>query len=139
ADDECRVVGGHMIATGAAVKVSSTGTLPAGLSGATTYYLGSKSFNNFALYDTEANAEANGATGRINITDAGTGTHSVLPTAWEGKDFDYQNVRVTYRQGVRIIANIRNYPLINTLATLFGGGDDGIREGVLISDENLTT
>lgn len=65
--------------TGVAVTLSSTGTLPAGLSASTTYFVirvvqGSGTFK---LATTQANAQAGTA---INITDAGTGTHTVATT-----------------------------------------------------------
>ena len=54
------------------VRVSSSGTLPAGLSADTTYYMVSASdnFNTFKLSLTESGSE-------IDITDAGTGTHTL--------------------------------------------------------------
>src|SRR5213078_2857455 len=56
------------------VQFSSTGTLPAGLSPAIEYYLVS-SGTAFKVATSYANAQA-GTT--VDITDAGTGTHSVL-------------------------------------------------------------
>ena len=55
-----------------AVRVSSTGTLPAGLSADTTYYMVSADNNadTFKLSLTESGSE-------IDITDAGTGTHTL--------------------------------------------------------------
>lgn len=57
------------------VQVSSTVTLPGGLSAATNYYVIKVSDLTFKLATSYANAVAGTA---INITDAGTGTHSVL-------------------------------------------------------------
>jgi hypothetical protein len=61
-------------ATGVAVVLTTTGTLPAGLSAATTYFIIKLSGTTFKLATTLANANASTA---IDITDAGTGTHTV--------------------------------------------------------------
>lgn len=137
--DLCSVSVGHGIATGAAVTVSSTGTLPAGLSAATTYYLHQDSYSTFTLYDTLANAQAGGATGRLNITSAGTGTHTLTVTLWATKDSDYKNIRVTYSPGQRLQATFRDSESIAAIAALYGLGDTGVREGDVIIDENLTS
>lgn len=60
--------------TGTRVRVSSTTTLPAGLAAATDYYLIRMSDTTFELASSYANALAGT---QINITDAGTGTHTV--------------------------------------------------------------
>ena len=67
----------HGFATGLKVQVSTTGTLPGGLSPATNYYIIVLSPNTFKFSDTLADAEA--AIGVIDITTAGTGSQSVLP------------------------------------------------------------
>lgn len=59
-----------------AVVLSSSGTLPAGLSLNTIYYLIFVSTTTFKLATTQANALAGTA---IDITDAGTGTHTITP------------------------------------------------------------
>lgn len=52
---------------------------PSGLSTGTTYYVAKQSSTTYRVYDSEANALADdGATGFFDITDAGTGTHSLL-------------------------------------------------------------
>ena len=65
----------HGFQTGDRVRVSSATTLPAGLSAATTYYVIYVSANTFKLATTDANATAGTA---IDITDTGTGTHSIV-------------------------------------------------------------
>ncbi len=60
-----------------AVTLSTTGTLPAGLVAATTYYLIYVSDTTFKLATTLVNADAGTA---IDITDTGTGTHTITPT-----------------------------------------------------------
>lgn len=62
------------ILTGTRVRLTTTTTLPAGLATATDYYVIASSTTTFKLATTYANAVAGTA---INITDAGTGTHTV--------------------------------------------------------------
>jgi hypothetical protein len=60
--------------TGTRVRLTTTGTLPGGLATATDYYLIRMSDSTFELASSYANAIAGT---QINITDAGTGTHTV--------------------------------------------------------------
>jgi hypothetical protein len=60
--------------TGTRVRLTTAGTLPGGLATATDYYLIKASDGTFRLATTFANAIAGTA---INITDAGTGTHTL--------------------------------------------------------------
>lgn len=62
------------ILTGTKVRLTTTTTLPAGLSLATDYFVIVVSSSTFKLATSYANAVAGTA---INITDAGTGTHTV--------------------------------------------------------------
>ena len=62
------------ILTGTRVRLTTTTTLPAGLATATDYYVIVLSSTTFSLATSYANAVAGTA---INITDAGTGTHTV--------------------------------------------------------------
>ena len=62
------------VLTGTRVQLTTTTTLPAGLATATNYYVIKVSDTTFKLATTYANAVAGTA---INITDAGTGTHTV--------------------------------------------------------------
>lgn len=62
------------IFTGTRVRLTTTTTLPAGLATATDYYVIRVSDTTFKLATSYANAIAGTA---INITDAGTGTHTV--------------------------------------------------------------
>ncbi|HUX01047.1 MAG TPA: hypothetical protein VMY35_08705 [Phycisphaerae bacterium] len=65
----------HGLTTGQPVQVSTTTTLPAGLSASTTYYALWLSANTFTLHTTNAGAVA--GTGTVDITDTGTGTHTL--------------------------------------------------------------
>ncbi len=65
----------HGLTTGQPVRVSSTTTLPAGLSAGVTYYAHYLSADTLTLHTTNAGAVAD--TGVVDITDTGTGTHSL--------------------------------------------------------------
>lgn len=77
----------HGMLTGLKVQVSSTTTLPAGLSAATDYFVIYLSANTFSLALSLSDAQAGTA---IDITDAGTGTHTITPTAIAGASFKLQ-------------------------------------------------
>lgn len=62
------------ILTGTRVRLTTTTTLPGGLATATDYYVIRASDSTFKLATTYANAVAGT---QINITDAGTGTHTI--------------------------------------------------------------
>lgn len=62
------------VLTGTKVRLTTTTTLPAGLATATDYYVIKVTDSTFSLATSYANAVAGTA---INITDAGTGTHTV--------------------------------------------------------------
>lgn len=62
------------ILTGTRTRLTTTGTLPAGLSLATDYYVIKVTDSTFRLATSYANAVAGT---QINITDAGTGTHTI--------------------------------------------------------------
>lgn len=76
ASDLCTKAG-HFMANGAPVVLTTTGTLPAGLALATTYYVIYIDENTFALASTLANAMISWP---IDITGAGTGVHTITPT-----------------------------------------------------------
>lgn len=71
--DICTSVG-HGLITGRPVRLTTTGTLPAGLATATTYYVRKLTDDTFKLYTTFEAAAADGTA--VNITDTGTGTHT---------------------------------------------------------------
>ncbi|TXH43240.1 MAG: hypothetical protein E6Q97_34365, partial [Desulfurellales bacterium] len=65
----------HGLRDGKGVAFSSTGTLPAGLTAGTIYYVRSTGENTFTLHATNADALAN--TGQVTFTTTGTGTRNV--------------------------------------------------------------
>lgn len=71
----------HGFKTGLAVTVSSDNALPTGLSASTTYYISVLSANTFYFSTTYANALAGTP---IDVSDDGTGTHTVTPTTFAG-------------------------------------------------------
>ncbi len=72
-----------LFVTGDDMQVSSSGTLPGGLSVKTVYYINKQSSTTYYLYDTRANAISGGATGRVDITSTGSGTHTLMPNGWQ--------------------------------------------------------
>jgi hypothetical protein len=95
------------ILTGTRVRLTTTTTLPAGLALATDYYVIKLSDTTFRLATTYANA----VTGtQINITDAGTGTHTV----------NWLLPRYTNGAGVQAI-------FFNPAATALGAGTPNLR------------
>lgn len=77
----------HGYLTGLKVQVSTTTTLPAGLSAATDYFVIKIDADTFYLATSLVNAQAGT---RIDITSAGTGTHTVTPTALAGASVKLQ-------------------------------------------------
>lgn len=81
-------INSNAFVTGVVGQVTTSGVLPTGISGATNYFVAKISANSFYLYDTLANALAYAAsgstTGRVNITNVGSGNHTFTPTALAG-------------------------------------------------------
>lgn len=78
----------HGMKTGLKVQVSNSGgALPAGLSGATDYFVIVIDANTFKLASSLVNANAGTA---IDLTTAGTGTQTITPTALAGCTVKYQ-------------------------------------------------
>lgn len=81
---------GHKLTTGMVVQVSNSGgALPTGLVAATSYWAGVIDANTFYFYDTLAHAQAGGPTGRIAMSDNGTGTQTMTTTATVGNGSAY--------------------------------------------------
>lgn len=78
----------HGYVTGLKVQVSNSGgALPGGLSGATDYFVIYLSANTFSLAESLVNANAGTA---VDITDAGSGTQTITPTAIAGASVKLQ-------------------------------------------------
>ena len=74
ATDVCTATA-HGFVTGDMVSVFSSATLPAGLASNVIYYVRAIDANTFTLHRTSVDAQANANI--VDITDAGTGTHSI--------------------------------------------------------------
>lgn len=96
----------YVLLTGTRVRMTSSGTLPAGLSLATDYYVIKISSTSMKLATTYANAIAGTA---INLTDVGSGTHTI----------NWLLPRYTNGNGVQAIA-------WNTNATAMGAATPSI-------------
>ncbi len=100
--DILRVVAGHGASLGQRVKVSSATTLPGGLSASYEYYLRPDVTNpttDFTLHYTLTGAQNN--TDRVDVTDAGTGTHTLTYFTYAtGAPFIYDAVGLTWEKGI---------------------------------------
>lgn len=67
----------HNMLLGHSVQLTTTGTLPAGLSLATNYWVVPTGADTFKLASSYANAQS--GSNAVDITDAGTGTHTITP------------------------------------------------------------
>jgi hypothetical protein len=94
----------HGFSTGLGITLGSVlgGTPPGGCSYFTIYYLKSVDANTLQLYDTRANALVGGATGLINITSQGSGTHAIGLDIGEGVYYDPQNDDARYTMNAEI-------------------------------------
>lgn len=115
----------HNLAVNDVVQFTTTGTLPAGISLATDYYIKTSSTGSVTV-----SATLGGAT--LNITDAGTGTHTITLSALIGSSSTlrsrFKTIAVrTWRQGKHFVAL---YDLVNDKARgVFYMGDDGTHTG----------
>lgn len=105
--DEITITG-HSFKTGDAVEVSTTVTLPAGLAASTTYAVEVVDANTILLHedtsdliDAFQNAYASTASGEVDITDSGTGTHTVYRISRGALGFhdDDPNIASTHNEG----------------------------------------
>lgn len=79
----------HGYTTGLKVRVSTAGTLPAGLQAATDYWVVVVAASTFKLSDSYVHALA--GTNIIDISDAGIGTHTMTPTVISGSSIKLQS------------------------------------------------
>ena len=80
ATDIITVPSNLILKTGQPVVLTTTGTLPAGLSLATTYYVIRLSATTIYLATSVSNANTASGGNRINITSVGSGTHTLTAT-----------------------------------------------------------
>lgn len=78
----------NLLVANTAVRVSTTDTLPAGLAASTTYYVRAIDGSTCKLSTTQSDV------GIVDITDTGTGTHSIKPANWEPIGMYVANVRI---------------------------------------------
>ncbi len=71
-----------LFSTGDAVRIETDGTAPSPITVGDAYYLNKQSDTTFYLYDSLVNAQSGGATGRVNISDSGSGTHTLYAYGW---------------------------------------------------------
>lgn len=77
----------HGYLTGLKVQLTTTTTLPAGVTTTTDYFVIKLSASTFSLASSLALAQAGTA---LDITDTGTGTHTITPTALAGASVKLQ-------------------------------------------------
>lgn len=80
-DEDTATLTGHDLTTGLKGQLTTTGTLPTGLSTSTDYFIIVVDEDTVKFATSLANALAGTA---VNITGAGTGTHTFTPTAIAG-------------------------------------------------------
>lgn len=111
ANDILRVSGGHGAALGQRVKVSSSGTLPAGLSAGYEYYLRPDATNpttDFTLHYSLHGAQNN--TDRVDVTSAGTGTQTLTYYLYAtGAPLIYDSAGGTWEKGIVSPENLPEY------------------------------
>ena len=111
AGDILRVAAGHGASLGQRVRVSSSTTLPAGLSATYEYFLRPDVTNpstDFTLHYTLYGAQND--TDRVDVTDAGTGTHTLTYYAYAtGAPFIYDTSGGTWEKGIVSPDNLPDY------------------------------
>jgi len=116
-------------ATGIAVRFTTTDTLPAGLAVDTDYFLIYSSVKNFKVATTYANADDGTA---INITDAGTGVHTIVITQPDNIKFWTDNSKGTF--GLDSVGNVWGMKL--SIPFLLPGGGTYKTKGLGLASFN---
>jgi hypothetical protein len=125
----------HGLPAGSAIRPSSSGTLPAGLTALALYYVNVVDADTIKLYDTYAHAIAGGATGLVDITGTGSGTHKlVVNEPLTIHPFDGQEKIVFHNAAVTAMPNTG----VSTTKTLLGQVEFEafLKEGANWSDAN---
>ena len=114
----------HGFRDGEQCQVAAIGTLPAGgLAAGTAYFLHAVDANTISFYDTEAHALAGGATGKVDMTDAGTGTIRVIEMPYlviwsaDGVKYTFSNAVVSAMPDINAAAT--EQPIAEVTITAF--------------------
>lgn len=126
-DTEVISVVDHGFSTGDCVNVSTSDTLPTGISANTAYYVRKSNDDAFTLYDTRAHAVAGGATGLVNITAAGTGNQTFVSVTAIGQHY----LGVTLPDNALVIGGG-----VEVLTTFADGADDSVTLALSINGAN---
>lgn len=129
----------HYLASGTAIILSTTGTLPTGLIAGTTYYIQNPSEFTFNLNTSRNNAIADSQTGRVVTSSAGSGTHTLTYYFSRAKDngslaLDFSYGKYDYDNYVQSSGNAGNYISTPDSADNSITGDIDIRVKVGLSD-----
>jgi len=112
--DLCTVSPAHTFPTGAGrFQVSTVTTLPAGLSATTDYWIEFVSPTTFYLCSSKSNAMGSS---NVNITDAGTGTHTITLTEYMPFDSRWDNL---FREMLVLHAKAKKEGQMNTPDQIF--------------------
>ncbi len=120
---------GHLYQLGLKVRLTTTTTLPAGLALSTDYFVVPIDANTFKLSDTLAHAIA--GTNLKDITDTGTGVHTITPTALAGFE-----AHINYS-----LDGVSYYPLAASTVTAMSfalQNYSGVSYPFLVCDNTLT-
>lgn len=99
---------GHGMSTGQAVTVTTTTTLPTGLSASATYYARALTVDTLSLHYTTAGASA--ASDRVDISSTGTGTHTLSYTVYAtGQPLIWNAGTSKWEYGIVKAANLPEY------------------------------
>jgi hypothetical protein len=127
ADTDVVTVTAHGFSTGDCVNVSTSDTLPTGISANTAYYVRKGTDNTFTLYDTRAHAVAGGATGLVNITAVGTGDQTFTSVTAIGQHY----LGVTLPDNALVVGGG-----VEVLTTFTDGADDSMTLALSIKGAN---
>lgn len=105
--DPCLVtMTSHGLSTGDPISFSTDGSLPSGVTAGTVYYILKVDDDSFELYDTAANANSGGATGRVATSGSQSGTHT--STIWGVDVLDTDNKVESAYIVTKAISTVRN-------------------------------
>lgn len=106
--------GGHPFLTGDRIRFKSSGTLPAGINYWTNYWVYASSGTVIQVYTTQAYAMAHGATGLVDLTSTGSGTHYAAVSCWN--NVVRENLIVNSKGGIVFGLADNSYSINNRFA-----------------------